>query len=464
MPYSSLDDLPSTVRDVLPKPAQEIYFSAFNAAYSDTCKDREDRDTCAAKIAWSAVSNSYVKSGDDWQKREEATGRGTANVTDFEVFDETIQGNLKKDSISDSGMARIRIIKPGWGSSGYYNENVLKRDAAKVYVPGLHMYLNHPSTSEEKTRPERDVRDLAGVIAGSVKYEDNGPVLNPADPTDHGQGVYADALIFKDKRAFLGEIAPYIGISHRVMGKSVTGEADGRKGPIIESLEKGVSVDYVTMPGAGGGISQLYESWRDTGHVEHAPTGEHEQHQEIKEMDITIEEVRKNAGLMKELRETILAEQEAEGEAVVSKEEELMAQIEEYKKKIAELQAELDRMTEKESVSEAMRIATSELAKTALPEVTKSRLIETLPRHVTIKEGKLDEAAFRTALTESVKAETDYITKLTETGKVRGFGGKPAGNDATATLKESFKSAFLASGMNEAEAEKKAILATEGRR
>ena len=454
MPYSSIEDLPDTVKHVLPKGGQEIYFSAFNAAYSGTCKDREDRDTCAAKIAWSAVSNSYVHGSDGWwTRKEEAYGRGNANVTDYETFDETISGDLKKDSISDTGIARIRIIKPGWGSSGYYSEKVLERDAQRVYTPGLHMYLNHPTTKEEKERPERDVRDLAGVIAGNVAYEKEGPV---------GPGVYADALIFKDKRGFLGEIAPFIGISHRVMGKSVTGEADGRKGPIIESLDKGISVDYVTMPGAGGGIVQLYESWRESGTiavVEQVQPGE--TMVEIEEK-LTIEKVRADAGLMKELREAILAEQE-EGDGGMSKEEELMAQIEEYKKKIAELEAELDRMKEKEAVSEAIRIATSELGKTQLPEVTRARLLNSLPKNITMKEGILDTEAFKEILTESVKAETEYIAKLTEAGKVRGFSGKPADPNGKAILKESFRDTFLAMGMTKEEAEKKATIAAEGR-
>ena len=449
MPYSSIEDLPDSVKHVLPKGGQEIYFSAFNSAYSGTCKDREDRDVCAAKIAWSAVSKSYVHGSDGWTRKEEAYGRGNANVTDYETFDETIPGDLKKDSISDTGIARIRIIKPGWGSSGYYSEKVLERDAQKVYTPGLHMYLNHPTTKEEKERPERDLRDLAGVIAGSVAYERAGPV---------GPGVYADALIFKDKRGFLGEIAPFIGISHRVMGKSTTGEADGKKGPIIESLDKGISVDYVTMPGAGGGIVQLYESWRESGTVSQ---GDQEQNEEDT-MEITAEAVRKNPTVMKELREAILAEQE-EGEGGMSKEEELMAQIEEYKKKIAELEAELDRMKEKEAVSEAIRIATSELGKTQLPEVTRARLLNALPKNITMKEGMLDTDAFKEVLTESVKVETEYIAKLTEAGKVRGFGGKPADPNAKGVLKESFKDTFLAMGMTKEEAEKKATIAAEGR-
>lgn len=35
MPYKILDDLPESVRRVLPKHAQEIYFEAFNHAWEE---------------------------------------------------------------------------------------------------------------------------------------------------------------------------------------------------------------------------------------------------------------------------------------------------------------------------------------------------------------------------------------------------------------------------------------------
>ena len=91
------------------------------------------------------------------------------------------------------------------------------------------------------------------------------------------------------------------------------------------------------------------------------------------------------------------------------------------------------------------------------------RLMDTLPKSITMKEGVLDTEAFKTVLTESVKAETEYIAKLTEAGKVRGFGGKPADPNAKGVLKESFKDTFLAMGMTKEEAEKKATIAAEGR-
>jgi len=50
--------------DVLPSHAKEIYASAFNNAYATTCKKREDRDECGAKIAWSAVKRKYKRTAD----------------------------------------------------------------------------------------------------------------------------------------------------------------------------------------------------------------------------------------------------------------------------------------------------------------------------------------------------------------------------------------------------------------
>jgi cation transport regulator ChaB len=44
--------------------AADIWQSAFASAYDGTCKERSDRDACAASIAWSAVKNVYKKKSD----------------------------------------------------------------------------------------------------------------------------------------------------------------------------------------------------------------------------------------------------------------------------------------------------------------------------------------------------------------------------------------------------------------
>lgn len=66
MPYKTLKDLPDSVRDNLPKHAQEIYKEAFNSAW-DQYKDPEDRredtgrEETAHRVAWSAVKKTYEK-------------------------------------------------------------------------------------------------------------------------------------------------------------------------------------------------------------------------------------------------------------------------------------------------------------------------------------------------------------------------------------------------------------------
>ena len=68
MPYKSIDDLPDSVGNNLPKHAQEIYKEAFNSAF-DEYKDRggDEREATAHRVAWSAVKKKY--------RKDEASGK-----------------------------------------------------------------------------------------------------------------------------------------------------------------------------------------------------------------------------------------------------------------------------------------------------------------------------------------------------------------------------------------------------
>ena len=74
MPYHSLAELPDSVKDHLPKHAQEIYQEAYNSAweqYADPDKRRGDasREEVSHKVAWSAVKKQYKKKGDRWVRK-----------------------------------------------------------------------------------------------------------------------------------------------------------------------------------------------------------------------------------------------------------------------------------------------------------------------------------------------------------------------------------------------------------
>lgn len=75
MPYRSINELAESVKNVLPKHAQEVYKEAFNSAYDQYDKPSErrddaDREETAHKVAWSAVKKAgYEKGNDDkWHK------------------------------------------------------------------------------------------------------------------------------------------------------------------------------------------------------------------------------------------------------------------------------------------------------------------------------------------------------------------------------------------------------------
>lgn len=75
MPYTSINELPESVRNVLPEHAQGIYKEAFNSAfdqYDEPGERRDDasREETAHKVAWSAVKKAGYEKSDDtkWHK------------------------------------------------------------------------------------------------------------------------------------------------------------------------------------------------------------------------------------------------------------------------------------------------------------------------------------------------------------------------------------------------------------
>ncbi|MFE8700589.1 ChaB family protein [Cytobacillus sp. FJAT-54145] len=66
MPYSSLEELPKQVSNVLPKHGQEIFKEAFNSA-----EKQYEKEETAFKVAWSAVEQKYEKAEEGrWKKKE----------------------------------------------------------------------------------------------------------------------------------------------------------------------------------------------------------------------------------------------------------------------------------------------------------------------------------------------------------------------------------------------------------
>ena len=154
----------------------------------------------------------------------------------------------KKPGEKDDGAGRyrIRIIAPGRGSTGMYTAPNLA-ESAHLFVPGTHMFFDHQTMTEDWERPERSVRDLAGVFESGAEIMPDG-------------SLEADIKVYPSVNGIIRERWADIGVS--INGWSV--EEIGPDG-VVPPLAGIQSVDFVTRAGAKGAVLEVLESdgrWR----------------------------------------------------------------------------------------------------------------------------------------------------------------------------------------------------------
>lgn len=146
-----------------------------------------------------------------------------------------------------AGRMLVRIITPGTGSSGVYPQEVLEAAArSKTFPAGLHLYADHPSLTEAQDRPERSIRDLAGVLTQDAYWD--------------GTALVAEAKTYSPWSDVLAQMHEDIGVSIRASARVEESDEQGR--PIIAELVEALSVDFVTRAGRGGRVLEVLESAR----------------------------------------------------------------------------------------------------------------------------------------------------------------------------------------------------------
>lgn len=336
-----------------------------------------------------------------------------AGMIDLELIGDFVP-LVESDSLRESAQARLRLIAPGWGSSGFYPPEVLQRDGPAVFKAGTQMFWNHPTPKEEAERPEGSLEKLAAVLQEDAAWDGAGPA---------GPGLYSTAKVFDEFKAPLLELADHIGVSIRASGSSRPGEAAGRNGPIIERISSARSVDFVTRAGAGGKVLSLFEA---AGRKPVAPT------QAAPSRDTNQEQDEMSEAEYKALREAAAAQS-----------------------------AEIKRLKEALVLRDARDLAVRTLTALDLPQITRERLIESLSRNpVLTAEGDLDVTATTTRITEAATAEAKYVASLTGQGGVRGMNSNQQTGEVTAEEAEKrLKASFLGIGLSESAA----ALAARGR-
>lgn len=179
----------------------------------------------------------------------------------------------KKPAAEDDGAGRyrIRIIAPGRGSTGMYTAPNLA-ESAPLFVPGTHMFFDHQTMTEDWERPERSVRDLAGVFESGAEIMPDG-------------SLEADIKVYPSVNGIIRERWADIGVS--INGWSV--EEIGPDGvvPVLAGIQ---SVDFVTRSGAKGAVLEVLESdgrWR----VKNPPTPSNPTNRTQEEQAVKPEEI-----------------------------------------------------------------------------------------------------------------------------------------------------------------------------
>lgn len=301
---------------------------------------------------------------------------------------------------STADTVRVKLISPGWGSSGFYSSAVLRK--AAPFFEGAPAFLDHPTAEEDAARPEGSVKNLIGRYRG-VRFDEAG--------TD-GPGVYGDLPLATWCRDFVLGLRPHVGTSIRAYGVAETGEAEGRRGAIIKEIRAAKSCDVVTTAGRGGRILDLYEAARGG----RPPEGEPPTERSPGVDNLLTEAEAKN------LREAMAAV-ESERDAAIARQRELQHELQ---------------------MREAVGALQQQISQYQLHPLTAAKLATDLQPRVPFTGDKVDTTALETLVKEAVKAEVQYIAATSGVGggAIRGMGGS-ANEDQEQTaadqrLEESF--------------------------
>ena len=333
--------------------------------------------------------------------------------------------------IRPDGTMRLCLVTPGQGSSAFYEEEVLERDARKAFSGAL-SFFDHPTAVEGAARPERSVRDLLGKVVSEPAFDRKGP---------NGAGVYADLYVLKEHRETVDELAALGGWSIRAAGRKGTKAIGGKETVVATELLPGPlnSVDLVTRGARGGAAVPLAESLSAVWLRESAGN---EDPAAYAEWAIA----RERTGDSMELKEAL--------ERVAALEKENATLVDSTK-----------RLTEALALRDGKALIEAQVATEAakLPDVTRARLVESLVGRIPVKDGKLDDAGLKVLVSESITAEAEYVAKIAPTkAGISGMGQAPT--VGSASFKESLKAAYMRNGMAAERAEQLAEVAANGGR
>lgn len=148
----------------------------------------------------------------------------------------------------------VVLIRPGWSlNDRYYSKDVIA-SAAPLFENTL-AYADHPTVEQVKRGESRSVLHVTGRYY-NVRTGPDGELLATRKVFNTPAGDSIWPLI----EEAIEHQANSVGLSINAVGTARRGEAEGRKGLIVEDISAANSVDDVTDPAAGGSYVRLVAS------------------------------------------------------------------------------------------------------------------------------------------------------------------------------------------------------------
>ena len=135
------------------------------------------------------------------------------------------------------GSYEVTLLTPGQGTSAFYSEELIARDAPVAFPKGTHVYLDHLQEGETRT-----AQKLVGtLIEDTTIRETDGAAINRLKPYKH----WSD---------FVEEIRESVALSISAAGTATEAMIDGRKVKLAESIDYSPmnTVDIVPWGGRQG--------------------------------------------------------------------------------------------------------------------------------------------------------------------------------------------------------------------
>ena len=176
---------------------------------------------------------------------EEMSTNNSLRIVASGSFHELLEEEGKKKGV-------FRVIKPGWSNNGYHYSPEVTAQLVNFIESKPMFFADHLEPAEKKNMVFGQKTHSAVAMAEKVWADQSGEIFAKLSPigNPNTEWLWEAAQKFPDQ----------IGLSIDAYGKVKKGEAEGKKGFIVEQFTGYDSTDFVYRPAAGGKFISLTEA------------------------------------------------------------------------------------------------------------------------------------------------------------------------------------------------------------